>query len=289
MTHWKIIGPILVIDLVLVGALVFCITKITKLSAEVATQKETLTTTQKELAQAQQEKTDLLTALQEAADKSTTFATQLSKVTESYDKLRWLSTLDPQLLQKYSKVYFLNENYAPKEISPIDTKYLSAQKTGKTIEIHDRVLPFLQKMLQQAATDGVTIQVQSAYRSFAEQTSLKANYKVRYGSGANAFSADQGYSEHQLATTLDLTTPKMGSSLVESFDKTPEFAWLKENAHKYGFILSYPANNSYYVYEPWHWRFVGIELATKLKNENKNFYDLDQREINTFLGNMFNP
>jgi D-alanyl-D-alanine carboxypeptidase len=240
----------------------------------------------KNLLQAKQDKNDLVTALQEAADKSSAFATQLTKVTASYDKLQWVNSLDPQLLQKYSKVYFLNENYTPRELSPIDTKYLATP--GRIIEIHYQVLPFLQKMLQDAAQAGNTIQVSSGYRSFQAQTSLKSAYKVQYGSGANAFSADQGYSEHQLGTTLDFTTPKLNGGLVVGFDKTPESMWLKDNAHKYGFILSYPPNNTYYIYEPWHWRFVGTELATKLYDEKKHFYDLDQRDINTYLANMFN-
>ena len=50
--------------------------------------------------------------------------------------------------------------------------------------------------------------------------------------------------------------------------------------YKYGFAISYPAGNAYYKFEPWHWRYVGVELAAKLHNEAKNFYDLDQRDIN---------
>jgi hypothetical protein len=52
-------------------------------------------------------------------------------------------------------------------------------------------------------------------------------------------------------------------------------------------VLSYPKNNSYYVYEPWHWRFVGVVLSSKLRQEGKNFYDLDQREIDNYLIDIF--
>lgn len=245
-----------------------------------------LTTTQNKLAVSEQQKNDLLSALNEAAQQNQSFAQQLNTVTQTANKLQWLSTLDPQLLQKYSKVYFLNENYVPRELSPIDTKFLFDPK--KSLEIHDRVLPFLQQMLQAAALDNIAIQVQSAYRSFDYQKNLKSNYKVTYGTGANAFSAEQGYSEHQLGTALDLTTPKVGGALT-GFEKTTAYTWMQNNAYKYGFILSYPQHNAYYIFEPWHWRFVGIELATRLHNENKNFYDLDQRDIDTYLGNMFSP
>jgi len=60
-------------------------------------------------------------------------------------------------------------------------------------------------------------------------------------------------------------------ALILKFNKTKAYQWLLNNAYKYGFILSYPENNEYYIYEPWHWRFVGIKLATKLHNENKFF------------------
>jgi D-alanyl-D-alanine carboxypeptidase len=87
---------------------------------------------------------------------------------------------------------------------------------------------------------------------------LKSQYRVTYGAGtANSFSADQGYSEHQLGTTVDFTTPKVGGTLT-GFDKTDSYKWLQNNAYKYGFILSYPSSNGYYIFEPWHWRFVGL-------------------------------
>ena len=116
---------------------------------------------------------------------------------------------------------------------------------------------------------------------------MKSTYKFTYGSGtANAFSADQGYSEHQLGTTVDFTTEAIGGAFA-GFDKTSAYTWLNENAYRYGFVLSYPKNNTYYVFEPWHWRFVGVALATRLHSENRNFYDLDQREIDQYLISLF--
>ncbi|MFA6274340.1 MAG: D-alanyl-D-alanine carboxypeptidase family protein, partial [Candidatus Paceibacterota bacterium] len=79
---------------------------------------------------------------------------------------------------------------------------------------------------------------------------------------------------------------KLNGSLID-FDKTPEYTWLLENAYKYGFIISYPAGNTYYKFEPWHWRFVGINLATKLHNDNVYFYDTDQRIIDSYLVSLF--
>lgn len=214
-----------------------------------------------------------------------TLAEQLEKITGTVNTLEQLTTLDEELLKKYSKVFFLNEHYAPTDIVKIDPDYLFEPSRG--LEIHGEVWPFLKDMIDDANDDDGNLFVGSAFRSFGTQTVLKDNYTVVYGAGsANQFSADQGYSEHQLGTTVDLTTKALNGSL-NGFDKTPEYKWLLENAHKYGFILSYPSGNSYYKFEPWHWRFVGIDLATKLHNEDKNFYEEDQRVIDSYLGVMF--
>lgn len=212
-------------------------------------------------------------------------AAQVGSISGTVGTLEKLSKTDPELLAKYSKVYFLNENYAPDRVVSVDSSYLYNDKKSETI--HAQVWPFLQDMLRAAQHDDVELYVYSAYRSFTTQGALKGTYTVTYGAGtANTFSADQGYSEHQLGTTVDLITTGLNGQL-EGFEKTEAYTWLLDNAYKYGFILSYPKNNGYYVFEPWHWRFVGVKLATKLHREGKNFYDLDQRNIDEYLVDIF--
>ncbi len=191
---------------------------------------------------------------------------------------------DPELLAKYSKVYFLNENYAPSSLAAIDAAY--GFEKERTYEVHADVKRYLEDLLKDAKDDGHELKVASAYRSFTTQAALKSGYRVRYGSGANAFSADQGYSEHQLGTTVDLSTDAVGGSFA-GFDRTDAYDWLAKNAWRYGFILSYPKGNSYYQYEPWHWRFVGKSLAERLHEDGNDFYDLDQRAIDAYLGELF--
>lgn len=192
---------------------------------------------------------------------------------------------DRELLAKYSKVFFLSENYTPKLSVTIPTAYTLEPEKEKMISAD--VWPFLQKMLDDAQATSTDLKIISAFRSFDTQSSLKSAYKVTFGSGANKFSADQGYSEHQLGTTVDFTTTKLGLDNTK-FEKTPGYLWLTQNAYKYGFILSYPKNNAYYIFEPWHWRFIGKALALKLHNENKNFYDMPQRDINEYLLTLYN-
>lgn len=214
------------------------------------------------------------------------FMDRVSSITNSVSVLTKLVQTDPELLKKYSKTYFLNEHYVPLSLSKIEPQYL--YDGSRSFEIHASVYPRLKAMLDSAAIENISLKVNSAYRSFGTQATLKASYRFTYGAGtANQFSAEQGYSEHQLGTTLDFTSDEIGGALG-GFDKTKAYAWLGANAYKYGFILSYPPNNTYYQYEPWHWRFVGISLATKLHQDNMYFYDMDQRVIDSYLVDIFN-
>jgi D-alanyl-D-alanine carboxypeptidase len=212
------------------------------------------------------------------------FEEQIQDLAGTVGVLDKLAKTDRELLQKYSKVYFLNENYIPERLTQIDTRYVLPGK--KDQYFHARALRFLTEMIDDAAEDGVSLKIISAYRSFDEQNELKDGYTQQYGSGANTFSADQGFSEHQLGTAVDLTDPGT-SGTFQSFAQTSTYAWLLENAHKYGFILSYPENNTFYIFEPWHWRFVGEDLARDLHRDSAHFYDWEQRKIDEYLVSIF--
>lgn len=199
--------------------------------------------------------------------------------------LQKLSAVDVQLLRKYSKVYFMNENYTPLHLTVVPIEYLYTESRPE--QFLSEAWPSLKNLLDSARSQGMPLYIKSGYRSFREQKSLKSNYSFMYGAGtANAFSADQGYSEHQLGTTIDFITTGTGGSL-SGFDTTQSYQWLLNNGYRFGFTLSYPKGNAYYVYEPWHWRYVGIKLATYLHDKNLNFYDMDQREIDTYLVDTF--
>lgn len=234
---------------------------------------------------AQEENTTLAEALQTAKEKTESLDKQFRRVNNNVQDLEKITKTDPELLQKYSRVYFLNEHYAPADLETIPSQY-TFNKT-KTYKIHDQVWPYLEDLMNDAQKAGMSLQIISAFRSFSEQAILKGAYTVTYGAGtANQFSADQGYSEHQLGTTIDFTNPTVADTF-SGFSKSKEYQWLKENAYKYGFVLSYPENNSYYQFEPWHWRFVGTKLAEDLHDDGKFFYDLTQREIDEYVVDLF--
>ncbi|PIR37926.1 MAG: hypothetical protein COV34_02455 [Candidatus Zambryskibacteria bacterium CG10_big_fil_rev_8_21_14_0_10_42_12] len=226
----------------------------------------------------------LATELSAEKNRNEEFAQQIGEIAGTVGTLEKLSQTDEELLQKYSKVYFLNEHYTPSHLSQLENEYLYDENQDQYI--HSRVLPYLEDMILDAKDDDVTLYIRSAYRSFGTQSQLKSNYSVTYGSGANTFSADQGYSEHQLGTTVDFTTTGINGGLT-GFQNTKAYEWLRNNAHKYGFVLSYPPNNDYYIFEPWHWRFVGVDLATHLHGGDIYFYDMEQREIDEYLVNIF--
>lgn len=246
--------------------------------------EEELRITNEGLALIQEEKNELEDDLRKEKNKNEEFEEQIQDIAGTVGVLEKLSKTDPELLQKYSKVFFLNEHYTPERLKDIDEEF--TLNSSKTYQVHAAVEPFLDDLLKDAKDDGIDIKVASAFRSFGEQSSLKSGYTQVYGSGANQFSADQGYSEHQLGTTIDFATAA-NPSLTISFENTQAFEWLEKNAHKYGFTLSYPEGNAYYQYEPWHWRFVGTDLAKDLWRDGEHFYDLDQREIDEYLAEIF--
>lgn len=279
------------IALIFVGGGVYAYAKISSLSTRVESLDQNVATLSADLASStdtfklalDQQHRNLTAALTATQQK---LGSAQQQIQTQVGTLQKLSQTDSQLLEKYSKVYFLNENYVPAHLSSIQVE--EQYSAASQLSIESDVLPHLQSLLTTASSSGIKIYVKSAYRSFAEQKALKTGYRVTFGAGtANSFSADQGYSEHQLGTTVDLITTGMGGNLTTNFDQTAEYAWLVQNAYQYGFVLSYPKNNTYYIYEPWHWRYVGVKLATDLHAQGKNFYDLDQRTIDTYLVYLF--
>lgn len=260
------------------------ITQKNQQTAELATASTTISELHQNLNKLQEDLEDLADDYRDEKNKNDDFEDQIRNLAGTLGNLDKLSKIDEELLAKYSKVYFLNENYYPEKLEKIDQKYILNGKGDQYF--HARAMDHLEDLLKAAARADHDIKVVSAYRSFDEQTDLKGQFKQVYGEGANAFSADQGYSEHQLGTAVDLTITEVGGTYT-SFADTEAYQWLLDNAHKYGFTLSYPEGNEFYVFEPWHWRFVGTELARDLDRKDDHFYDWEQREINEYLLEFF--
>lgn len=152
-----------------------------------------------------------------------------------------------------NKTYKLDKNYIPNDLEEVSNKFAYDNKFLR----HDAREAF-ENMANDALKLGYKIILVSAYRNYSYQADLYKEYVDTMGIDyAGMCSAKAGHSEHQTGLALDI----MGSNGdYNLFSDSKEFYWVKDNAHKYGFILRYPANKTNitgFKYEPWHYRYVG--------------------------------
>ena len=135
------------------------------------------------------------------------------------------------------------------------------------VAVRQLLLEDLSALREGAAANGTPLSVIAGYRSFQRQTDLYERRVDELGdSEAGSRVARPGHSEHQLGTTIDVTT-EGETDVDQSWGATPNGQWLATHAHEYGFLLSYPLDASErtcYDYEPWHLRYVGRELAAQV-------------------------
>ena len=162
-------------------------------------------------------------------------------------------------------IYMLPESYTPPDLVLTSEAGLSPD-----YKLRKLVIEPLKALLQAAKGAGHGLELQSAYRSFSYQKTTFESWVEKEGQAAALkSSARPGHSEHQLGTSLDFR--EVGGKApwdLEDFAQTPGGAWLAEHAWKYGFIMSYPkdkADVTCYIYEPWHYRYVGVEVARAVK------------------------
>ncbi len=135
----------------------------------------------------------------------------------------------------------------------------------------------LSGLIAAAGAEGKELVVASAYRSFYEQSLAYAYYANLYGLEAGRVSAPPGHSEHQLGATADFTNAEVGYEIGQDFGATEAARWLRENAAEYGFVLSYPEGKEEktgYLWEPWHYRYVGVENARDTGESGRDARDL---------------
>lgn len=157
-------------------------------------------------------------------------------------------------------------NYLTKEYKPNDLVKVSLQYCYGENEIKKEVMDQFLKMYNDAKLEDLYLIITSAFREYEFQETLWNRYANSQGEAwADSVAARPGYSEHQTGLALDIVTY---SSNMNEFENTDEFKWLDKNAHKYGFILRYPDGKediTGYSYESWHYRYVGVKDATKIK------------------------
>lgn len=163
---------------------------------------------------------------------------------------------DPFVL--VNKYFEVPQDYEPSDLVSV----------GNGQKMRSEAAEHVNKLLKDINADELYLQAQSGFRSIDLQTRLYNNYVSRDGvAEADTYSARPGSSEHHTGLAIDLSHD---GTLEETFENTKQFEWLEKNAHKYGLILRYPKDKVYmtgYMYEPWHYRYVGVEVATLIKNE----------------------
>jgi D-alanyl-D-alanine carboxypeptidase len=173
---------------------------------------------------------------------------------QAYDTWQY-TLLDP--------LYKLPESYVPPDL------FVIAQQSS-TYKARSLLRADLEALLHDAALAGAALEIQSAYRSYSYQAQTFQYWVDKEGkTAALKTSARAGHSEHQLGTALDFRS-KDGPAPwdLEDWATTPAGVWLAENAWRYGFVMSYPKGKealTCYSYEPWHYRYMGRELAKAIK------------------------
>jgi len=174
-------------------------------------------------------------------------------------------------LRKIDRQHLLPTDYAPSSLEDISTKV----KTIGIICVRQDIVQSLIAMFREAEREGVYLAVTSGYRKPEIQKYLYDFWLRVQGVSALDEIAEPGASEHQLGTTIDFTDASIGYAGVDDrFGNSDGGKWLAANAHKYGFTMSYPKDKEKvtgYKYEPWHWRFVGADIAAALYNQNLTF------------------
>ena len=152
-------------------------------------------------------------------------------------------------------------------LSPIDFAPTDLVPIGGGYELRAEAASAMEAMLAAAASDGLTITVQSAYRSYDYQVGLFQAQVARFGEErAEVQVARPGYSEHQTGLAADVGGG--GCDIESCFATTAEGQWVAANAARFGFLVRYPDGKTDvtgFRYEPWHVRYVGVPLATELQ------------------------
>ena len=161
-----------------------------------------------------------------------------------------------------NKYYWVDDNDKPASVP------LSGYGVG---EMEATAAEWFKMMVEGARADGISLRSVNAYRTEAIQNLFYTGYVREAGrDAADTYSARPGHSEHQVGLAVDINT----ASISQHFENSKEYAWLVEHCAEYGFILRYLPGKQYitgYVYEPWHYRYVGVEYAKTIMDSGLTF------------------
>ena len=180
---------------------------------------------------------------------------------EDYTDSNEVSSFSTDML--VNKHRHLNKDFEPDNLVKIDSKYASEN----SFKINKIAMNAFKDLYDAAEAEGYNLVINSAYRSYEDQEDISNTYFKSYGqSYVDKYVAKPGYSEHQTGLAFDI-----GSRNSKTFVNSKEYGWLKDNAHKYGFILRFDKRYedlTGFKNEPWHYRYVGKKIAKYIYEHN---------------------
>lgn len=178
-----------------------------------------------------------------------------------------------------NKQYALPENYHPNDLVYPDVPFLFEEKIEKRM-MRSEAASALGNLFTGAKKEGIHLAGVSAYRSHATQKSLFDRYVQKDGmEKAKRYSAVPGHSEHETGLAIDVSGSDGRCAVEDCFADTEEATWLANHAWEYGFIIRYPQGKEEitgYQYEPWHLRYVGIDIAKEIQQSGKTLEEYSQ-------------
>ncbi|WP_243354461.1 M15 family metallopeptidase [Bacillus litorisediminis] len=167
-----------------------------------------------------------------------------------------------------NKSFKLPDSYRPADLVRPNVAFVFGNQQLEKALLREEAARALESLFAQAKKEGITLLAASGYRSYETQNVLFENEVKQVGyEKASMAVAYPGTSEHQTGLAMDITAASVNYILTEEFGNKPEGKWLANNAHKFGFILRYPLGKESitgYQYEPWHFRYVGTEMAAEI-------------------------
>lgn len=198
-----------------------------------------------------------------------------------FDKSKYSIQEPGSLWWIVSKTHPLPEGYEPSDLVTPNVQ-LNTSKSEEENKISSRVSPSLEKLFLAAKADDLSFFLASGYRSAQLQATYYNNYVRTSGQAeADRYSARPGTSEHQTGLALDVASTDRVHYLEQAFGSDKGGVWLAQHAYEYGFIIRYPEGKESitgYLYEPWHLRFVGKDLAKELHKNNQTMEEFFNTE-----------
>lgn len=195
----------------------------------------------------------------------------VASVNTDTDRPFYTNTKDTDMSKKdlilVNKYYKISKDIEAPTVVTISNKYAYANN-----QIKEDIYPYFKEMCESALTENIKLIANSGYRSYESQEKIYKAYEDSKGSEyADQYAAKQGFSEHQTGLTIDIIA--VGTNR-NTFEASPAFAWLQEHAAEFGFILRFPKGKEHltgYEYESWHYRYVGKDVAQKIKKLDITF------------------